>query len=251
MSLIKLENVFKSFGEKRVLNGVNLDIDKGESLVILGGSGTGKSVLLKHIIGLLKPDKGKIFIDGNDVTNFSKKDWYKIRKRFGMAFQEAALFDFMTVFENVAFPLKRHTNFSEKEIEKRVLECLELVGLRGNEKLMPSELSGGMRRRAGFARAIALNPEILLFDEPTTGLDPILTDQIDKVINDLRNSLDVTCITITHDMVSAFDIADKIAMLYQGEIVFKGSADEFLKSELEVIKKFLKGRICEEKINSK
>jgi len=244
--MIKLENIYKSFGEKVVLDGVSLDIEKGESFVILGGSGTGKSVMLKHIIGILAPDKGKVYIDGNDVTHYSREQWFEIRKRFGMSFQEAALFDFMSVFENVAFPIRRHTKLSEKEIERRVAECLEMVGLSGNEHLKPAELSGGMRRRAGFARAIALNPEILLFDEPTTGLDPVMTDQIDKIINNLRSGLNVTTVTITHDMVSAFDIADRIGMLHKGKIVFTGTPDEFLKADIDIVKSFLKGRICNE-----
>ncbi len=245
--MIRLENIHKSFGPKHVLNGVSLHIERGESFVILGGSGTGKSVMLKHIIGLLKPDKGRVVIDGQDVTDYTRNQWFEIRKRFGMSFQEAALFDFMTVFENIAFPIRRHTRNTEDEIRKRVGYCIDLVGLTGNETLMPAELSGGMRRRAGFARAIALNPEVLLFDEPTTGLDPVMTDQIDKVINDLRNGLDVTCVTITHDMVSAFDIADRMVMLYQGEIVFTGTPDDVMKSEIPIIRSFLKGRICEEK----
>ncbi len=244
--MIRLENIHKSFGPKNVLKGINLHIEKGESFVILGGSGTGKSVMLKHIIGLMKPDKGRVFIDGKDVTDYTRQQWFDVRRRFGMSFQEAALFDFMNVFENVAFPIRRHTRSTETEIKKRVGYCLELVGLSGNETLMPAELSGGMRRRAGFARSIALNPEVLLFDEPTTGLDPVMTDQIDNVINDLRRGLDVTCVSITHDMVSAFDIADRIVMLYEGEIVFTGTPDDVMKSRLPIIRSFLKGRISEE-----
>lgn len=241
--MIRLENLFKSFGDKKVLDGVSLEIKKGESFVILGGSGTGKSVMLKHIIGILSPDSGKVFVDNKDVTNYNRNQWFTLRKRFGMSFQEAALFDFMNVFENVAFPIRRHTNYTETEIKKRVELCLDMVGLSGNENLKPAELSGGMRRRAGFARAIALNPEILLFDEPTTGLDPVMTDQIDDIINNLRNGLDVTTVTITHDMVSAFDIADRIGMLHEGKIVFIGTPKEFEKADIDIVKRFLKGRI--------
>ncbi len=247
--MIELKNLYKSFGPKAVLRGVDLRIEKGESFVILGGSGTGKSVMLKHMIGLMKPDNGRVFIDGSDVTDFTRKEWFGLRKRFGMSFQEAALFDFMTVYENVAFPIQRHTDLSDREIRKRVLDCLEMVGLKGNEDLLPAELSGGMRRRAGFARSIALNPEILLFDEPTTGLDPVMTDQIDSVINDLRQGLDVTCVTITHDMMSALDIADRIGMLYEGEIVFTGTPEAFKQSDIPIVRRFLKGRVIEEKPN--
>lgn len=247
--MIELKNLYKSFGTKDVLRGVDLGIRKGESFVILGGSGTGKSVMLKHMIGLMKPDSGRVFIEGRDVTDYSRKEWFGLRKRFGMSFQEAALFDFMTVYENVAFPIQRHTDFSEKQIRRRVLECLEMVGLKGNEDLLPAELSGGMRRRAGFARSIALNPEVLLFDEPTTGLDPVMTDQIDSVINDLRQGLEVTCVTITHDMMSALDIADRIGMLHEGNIVFIGTPEEFKRSDIPIVKRFLKGRIIENKPN--
>lgn len=244
--MIELKNVTKSFGPKVVLDGLDLQVEKGESFVIVGGSGTGKSVTLKHMIGILKPDSGRVLIEGSDVTDFGRQQWFHVRRRFGMSFQEAALFDFMTVFENVAFPIRRHTDFKDDAIRRRVGECLDMVGLTGNEHLYPAELSGGMRRRAGFARSIALNPEILLFDEPTTGLDPVMTDQIDGVINVLRRGLDVTCVTITHDMVSAFEIADRIAMLENGRIVFTGTPAEFQKSKLPIIRAFLKGRIDQE-----
>lgn len=241
-------DLWKSFRDKEVLRGVNLEVWPGESLVIVGSSGAGKSVLLKHLIGLIQPDRGHVIVDGEDLACAEPERCLALRRKFGMAFQEGALFDSLNVFENVAFPLRRHTKMTEGEIAERVRFCLSLVHLTGVESKMPAELSGGMRRRVGFARAIALAPEILLFDEPNTGLDPITSAAIDKVIIDMRDELPVTMVTITHDMNSAFRIADRIAMLKQGQIIATAPPDTFRQLGDPYIQAFLAGRPLEEEV---
>jgi len=239
--MIEIIDLYKSFGRKEVLRGVNLFIEKGESMVIIGGSGSGKSVLLKHIIGLLRPDKGSVFIEGLDITKLNEKNLYKVRKKFGMLFQGAALFDSLKVWENVSFFLMRHRGISEKKAREIAKEKLRLVGLVGVEDLMPSELSGGMRKRVGLARAIAHDPEILLYDEPTTGLDPIMADAINDLIIDLKKKLNVTSVAITHDMHSAYKIGDKIAMLYEGKIIEVGTPEEIKNSSNPIVHQFITG----------
>jgi len=243
--MISVIGLYKSFGDKQVLNGVDLEVMRGESMVLVGGSGAGKSVFIKHLIGLLQPDEGNVVVDGIDLTLASPEAVLELRKRFGMSFQEGALFDSMTVGDNIAFPIRRHTDKSPDEVAARVRECLELVRLSGIEDKMPAELSGGMRRRVGFARAIALSPEILLFDEPTTGLDPINTAAIGRVINQLRTELDVTVVTITHDMSLADRIADRIAMIRRGRILTVDTPEEFAASRDRFVRAFLEGELPE------
>ena len=239
---IRLTDLHKSFGPKVVLDGIDLEVREGESLVLIGGSGTGKSVLLKHMIGLLSPDRGTVEVDGVDLATLDNRAITQFRRRFGMAFQEGALFDSMTVRENVAFPLRRQTRRSFDEIYARADRCLELVKLEGVGEKMPSQLSGGMKRRVGFARAIALEPAIVLFDEPTTGLDPVTTALINDVILELLGRLDSTAITITHDMTSAFRIADRIGMLYAGKIIALAPPDEFRRLDDPRVRQFIEGR---------
>ncbi len=238
--MIKVENLHKSFNETEVLRGINLEVVKGKITFILGKSGSGKTVLLRHIMGLIKPDKGKIFINGKNIVNISQKELTEVRKEFGVLFQNVALFDSMTVFENIAFPLVEHTKKSRKEIEKIVKDKLALVGLEGIEKRMPAELSGGMKKRVGLARAIVLNPKILLFDEPTTGLDPIICDQVDNLIFETQKKLNITCLVISHDIPATFKLADYVAMLDKGKIVEYGTPEDFKKSNNIIIKEFLK-----------
>jgi len=240
--MISLRHVYKAFGEKPVLVDMSIEIDRGESVVIVGGSGTGKSVTLKHIIGLLKPDSGDVIIDGEDIVHMPPVELNRFRRRFGMAFQEGALFDSMSVFENIAFPLRRHTKMTEGEIHARVAECLEEVHLHGVDDKRPSELSGGMRRRVGFARAISLQPEILLFDEPTTGLDPVISDVVAELIREMDVKLNTTTVTITHDMKVAFKIADRVAMLYRGHIIEDGTPEQFQASKNPIVQQFIAGR---------
>jgi len=240
--MIKISGLKKYFGPKRVLDGVDLDIDKGKITVIIGRSGEGKSVLIKHIIGLLKPDEGRILLDGQEISSMSERDWGEVRKRFGMLFQGAALFDSMTVGENVGFPLKEHTDLGDEDIMKIVGEKLRRVGLVGVEHMMPAELSGGMKKRVGLARAIVMDPEIVLFDEPTTGLDPIMSDSIADLVLDTQRSLQTTYILITHDIPFTYKIADKIAMLHEGRIIEQGSVEEMKKNPNPVVRQFLEGR---------
>ncbi|HVF58790.1 MAG TPA: ABC transporter ATP-binding protein [Thermoanaerobaculia bacterium] len=238
---IRIRGLRKSFGPKVVLDGVDLDVLAGESTVIIGASGSGKSVLLKHIIGLLRPDAGKVEVDGIDLHALDYREITEFRRRFGMAFQEGALFDSMTVGDNVAFPLKRQARLPREEVAERVEECLALVRLEGVEKKLPSELSGGMRRRVGFARAVALQPEILLFDEPTSGLDPVTTALIDEVIIDLSGRLHSTTVTITHDMESAYRIADRIGMLHAGKLIALAPPAELRELPDPRVQQFIRG----------
>ena len=239
--MIEIKEVYKSFGNNQVLNGVDLNINKGETIVILGRSGCGKSVLLKHIIGLMQPDKGQIFIDEEEITAYSYEKLSNLRRRFGMLFQGAALFDSMTVEENVGLGLTEHTALSREKIKEIVKEKLRLVGMAGVENLKPAELSGGMKKRVGLARAIAMDPDIVLYDEPTTGLDPIMADVINELVISLRNTLKITSIAVTHDIVSAYKIADRIAMLYEGKIIWVGTPEETKNTTDPVVKQFIHG----------
>ena len=241
--MIKLVDIYKSFGKQQVLAGLNLEIEDGKTTVIIGRRGGGKSVLLKHIIGLLKPDKGEVLVDDVDITKLNERDINEIRKKFGMLFQEAALFDSMTVGENVAFPLREHTLFKENEIQEIIADRLKAVGLTGINDKMPSELSGGMRKRVGLARAIAMHPQIVLFDEPTTGLDPVMAEAINQLIIDTQKSFNLTCVVISHDVHSIFEISHRIAMLYEGKIIEYGTPDEIRASNNPVIVQFLSGSI--------
>ena len=241
--MIKLVDIHKSFGKQKVLDGLNLTIEAGKTTVIIGRSGGGKSVLLKHIIGLIKPDRGQVLVDEIDIIGLSEKNLNEVRKKFGMLFQEAALFDSMNVGENVAFPLREQTKLKEEEIRRTVAERLKAVGLSGVEGKMPSELSGGMRKRVGLARAIALHPQIVLFDEPTTGLDPIMTEAVNQLIVDTQQSFNLTCVVISHDIQSIFRIGHKIAMLYEGRIIEYGTPEEIRASDNPVMKQFLSGSV--------
>ena len=238
--MIEIINLHKSFGGNHVLRGINLTIKEGESLAIIGRSGCGKSVLLKHIVGLLSPDEGFIKFDGKIINDLERKELYEVRRKFGFLFQGAALFDSMTVEENVSIALVENENkLPPSEIKKIVVEKLELVGLPGTQNLKPSELSGGMKKRVGLARALVTNPEYILYDEPTTGLDPIMSDSIDDLIKDLNQKLRVTSIIVTHDMFSVKNTADKIAMMHEGKIYFTGTPQQVLESKDPVIQKFI------------
>jgi phospholipid/cholesterol/gamma-HCH transport system ATP-binding protein len=240
--IISLQHIEKSFGGKPVLHDMSIDIQQGESVVIVGGSGEGKSVTLKHMIGLMQPDGGHVYVMGEDLCCMRVGEIYQFRRHFGMSFQEGALFDSMNVFENIAFPLRRHTKMTEDEIHARVEGCLEQVHLHGVDTKRPSELSGGMRRRVGFARAISLKPEILLFDEPTTGLDPVISDVIAELIREMDATLNTTTVSITHDMKVAFKIADRVAFLHNGQIIEQSTPEEFQRSTNPMVQQFIEGR---------
>ncbi|HTI70151.1 MAG TPA: ABC transporter ATP-binding protein [Candidatus Limnocylindria bacterium] len=239
--MIEVRGVQKSFGSQEVLKDVNLEIQKGEAVVVIGRSGGGKSVLLKHLIGLFPPDKGQILVEGQDLACMDERALLEVRKRFGMLFQMAALFDSLNVFENVGFVLRRRGNHTEGEIQKLVAEALEMVELPGIESKKPSELSGGMRKRVGLARAIVYRPEIILYDEPTTGLDPVASDRIDKLIRRVWKNLNVTSIAVTHDMKSARTISNRCLMLHEGRIYATGPTEEMLSSKDPVIYNFVNG----------
>ncbi len=237
---IRVVDVRKGFNGQTVLNGINLEIERGKITVIIGKSGGGKSVLMKHLIGLVKPDSGQIWVEGVELTGLREPELNEVRRKFGMLFQEAALFDSMNVGENVAFPLRERTRLSEKEIWAIVEEKLQQVGLLGFEERMPSELSGGMKKRVGLARALALDPEIVLFDEPTSALDPVMSLTIEELIKETQTRLKKTYVVISHDILGMFRIADKVAMLYGGTIVAFGTPSEIIASDQAAVKEFLR-----------
>ena len=239
--MIEISGLSKNFESHKVLDKLSLKINTGETCVVIGRSGCGKSVLLKHIIGILKPDRGKIFIDDKEVTSLNEKELNKLRMKFGMVFQGGALFDSLTVAENVGFSFLEHQHISRKELLERAEEALCLVGLCGIANLMPSELSGGMKKRVALARAICINPQIILYDEPTTGIDPITADSINELIKSLHDKLKVTSIVVTHDMKSAYKVGDRIAMMYQGKIIAEGRPQEIQDTEHPVVHQFING----------
>lgn len=247
-AVISLRQLNITFGTHTVLDNIDLDVYKGETLAVLGPSGTGKSTVLRSMIGLLEPNGGQIFIQGEDVSGLDEDGWNRLRMKMGMVFQYSALFDFLTVGENVAFGLRQHTDKSDEEIQGIVTQMLDLVGLPGTQDLYPAELSGGMKKRVGLARAIAVNPEIVLYDEPTAGLDPIMSRNISRLIKKTQEQLHVTSVLVTHDMQSAFYAADHVAMLYEGHIVAIGTAEEMKNSTNPIVKAFIEGREIKEQV---
>ncbi len=237
---VEFQDVHKAYGPKEVLHGASLKVYRGEVLVILGGSGSGKSVTLRHMLGLELPDDGRIIVEEEDITDLPEEELYRVRKKFGMLFQSGALFDSMTVFENIAFPLREHTEMSEEEIARAVREKLELVNLPNAENLMPVDLSGGMRKRVGLARSIVLDPKMILYDEPTTGLDPITAQKINELIIDLQSKLNVTSVVVTHDIQSAFSVGDRIAFLNRGVFEWVGTMEDARDADHPVLREFFK-----------
>ena len=241
--MIEFRQVKKSFNSQVVLDGVDLEIKRGETMVIIGRSGSGKSVMLKHIVGLLVSDSGQVLVDGVDVGSLDKDELYKLRRQFGVLFQSGALINWLSVFGNISLPLREHTDMKGDDIKATVTKKLKLLHLEEHAEKMPSDLSGGMRKRAGLARAIVLDPEILLYDEPTSGLDPVMASRINELINSVHKELGVTSIIVTHDMTSAYRVADRIAMLYMGKIIEVGTPDEISNSSNDIVRQFIDGRI--------
>lgn len=248
MPIIELKNIHKRFGRQIVLAGVNLSIEEGKSLVIIGASGSGKSVMLKHIVGLLKPDSGEVYFKGQRIDEMTERELMEVRTHFGFLFQMGALFDSSNVNENIAFPLIEHTKKTPDQIKQIVAEKLKLVGLSEVGKKMPGELSGGQRKRVALARAIAMDPEVILYDEPTTGLDPIRSDVINELIVKLQKQLKVTSIVVTHDMNSAMKVADRIVMLHEGHLIFDGTPEEIQKSDNDIVKRFISGEASDQEL---
>ena len=240
--MIEIRNLQKSFNGKTVLRKIDLDIPKSHTQIIIGRSGSGKSVLLKHIIGLIRPDAGQIFVDGEEISDLNDRDLYRVRRKFGMLFQGAALFDSMTVEENIALGVREHRMFPDAEIRRRVAERLEMVGLPGIQPMRPAELSGGMKKRVGLARALMMEPEFVLYDEPTTGLDPIMADAINDLIIYCTDHLHVTSIVVTHDMVSAYKVGDRISMLHDGEMIYTGTPEEIRRCANPIVQQFIEGK---------
>ena len=240
-TFVRFEDVHKSFGEKKVLSGISFDVHRGETMVVLGGSGSGKSVLIRHIIGLHRPDRGHVFVDGEDIVDYDEEELIPVRQKVAMLFQGGALFDSMNVLENVAYGLREHTDLVDDRIREIVRDKLAVVGLEDVEELMPAELSGGMKKRVALARSIAKDPRCILYDEPTTGLDPVTANTINEMIRDLQRRLQVTSVVVTHDIASAFLVGDRIAYLYEGRMHFVGTVDEAKVSREPRLRHFLSG----------
>ena len=248
MPLIELRNIHKRFGRLVVLNGVSLSVNAGENLVILGASGSGKSVMIKHIVGLLKPDEGEVWFDGRRIDRYGEREMGAVRRRIGYLFQQGALFDSLTNAQNIAFPMIEHTKLSRPEVDDLVRQKLRLIGLPDVGPKMPSQVSGGQRKRVALARAIALDPEVILYDEPTTGLDPIRSDVINELVLKLQREINVTSVVVTHDMHSALKIADRVVMLHEGKLIFEGTPDDVRSTSNDIVSRFVAGEAGDEEL---